>query len=92
MIDHASADERAALGIPGDAPGIAGAFGEQFEGPGSRMNAEQRAGELVGLPLVGHLAVIEHAVQAVEVAIRSPGQRVGKLVSVGASESGDDHR
>ena len=36
------------------------------------------------------VAVIEHAVQAVQPTVRSPGQRVGQFVRVGAAKAGDD--
>ena len=52
MIDHTGADEGAALVVEGDAPGIARPFGKQLELARPRMNAKQRAGEIVS-PCLG---------------------------------------
>ena len=55
------------------------------------MDAEDRAGEFVGLAVPRlHLAGVEDAVPAVEPAVGPPGQRVGQLVGVGAAEAGRD--
>ena len=47
VVDHAGADEGAAFVVPGDAPGIARPFAEELELARPRMDAEQRAGEVV---------------------------------------------
>src|SRR5262245_61435222 len=91
VVDHASADEKAALGIDRYAPGIARAFAEELELARLRMDAEQRTREAIGVAVVAlHGGRIEHAVEAVEPAVRAPGERVGQLVRVGAAETSDD--
>src|SRR5262249_48313984 len=86
MVDHAGADEEAAFGVDGYAPGIAGSFAEQLELAGLRMDAEQRAREAIGVAVAAlDGGRIEDAVEAIEPAVRPPGERVGQLVGVGAA-------
>src|SRR6266404_6308678 len=81
-------DNRAALGVPRDAERIAGAFGDNLEFARAGMHPPQRAVELVFLAVVrANPALIEHPVQTVEPAVRSPGQRVRQLVRVRAAET-----
>ena len=91
VIDHAGAGEERALGVDRDAPGVARPLAPDLEDPGPGMDAEDRAGELVGLAILrGDLAGVEYAVPAVEPAVGAPGERVGQLVGVGAAEAGRD--
>ena len=76
-------DNRAAFTIPGQAVGVARAFAEDFELAGDGVNAEAGAGELpagmVGLVVgvflgVFDVAEVEDAVEAVKVAVGTPGE------------------
>src|SRR5262249_29540458 len=90
MVDHAGADERAALGVEGDAPGIAGSFTKNVEFLGFRVDAVHRAGEAKILAVLLDVAVVEDAVEAVQVTVRAPGEGVGQLVGVVAAKARDD--
>src|SRR5262249_4420142 len=91
VVDDAGTDERAAFGVPSDAPRVARPLGKQLELAGLRMNAEQDTGEAEILALVLDGALVEDAVEAVEPAIGAPGQRVGQLMGVGTAKAGDDY-
>ena len=85
-------DNRAALGVPRDAVGIARAFGDDLEFARARMHPPERAVEFVFLAVVrANAALIEHAVQSVEPAVRSPRQRIRQLVRVRAAKAGEHH-
>ena len=53
----------------------------------TRHSAQVKSYSLPSLSI--DLALVEHAVQSVEPAVRPPGQRVGQLVRVGAAEAGE---
>src|SRR5438270_650424 len=91
MIDDAGADERAPLRVPGDAPGIAGSLAEQLELTGPRIDPEHRAGEAEFLAPLLDDRFVEYAVEAVEIAVRSPRERVRQFMRVVAAEAGHDH-
>src|SRR5262249_51339553 len=74
VVDDTGADEGAALGVEGDAPGVAGAFAEDLEVLRPRVDAEHRAGELVFLAAVLDAAVVEDAVETVQPAVGPPGE------------------
>ena len=68
-------DDGAALGVPSEAVRIAGAFGEDLEFAGARMDSPHRASESVFLAIVGaNMTLIENAIQPVKPAVRSPGE------------------
>ena len=91
MVDHTGRDEGAAPFIEGDAPGVAGSLGPQFEFVGARMQAEHGRVEDMLAPLVRDVTLVEDAVESIQPAVGSPGERIGKLVGVGPAEPGDDH-
>src|SRR5262249_24559091 len=90
VIDDAGTDEGAALVVPGEAPGIPRALPKQLKFPRFRMDAEEDAGEDEVLAALLDVAVIEDAVESVQPAVRTPRQRVGQFMRVGAAEAGDD--
>ncbi len=73
-------------GVPGQAPGVARAVGEDLEGVPGRVIAPDpgvdRDALGVGRPGLADLRVGEHAVAAVQPAIGAPGERVQGLVRV----------
>src|SRR5216117_3686613 len=85
-------DDCGAFGVPGDAIGIAGAFRENLELTSAGMDSPHGASEVVSRAILGNdVALVEHAVQPVKPAIRTPGQRTGQLVRIRATEAGEHH-
>src|SRR6202044_1081591 len=72
------------------APGIAGPFAEDFEFLRLRMDAKQGTSEVEGFAVLLDDAAIENAVEAIEPAIRAPGERVRQFVRVMSAKAGDD--
>src|SRR5262245_38077320 len=91
VVDDARGDEEVAVLVVIESPWIAGALAEEFERLRARMIPPTRAGELVRFALMFDLGVIEDAVESVEPAVRTPDERIGKLVRVVASEAGEQH-
>jgi len=68
-------DNRAALGVPGDAIGIARALGEDLEFAGAGMEPPHRTGKIVLSSILKHdVALVEDTVESIKPAIRTPGQ------------------
>ena len=100
MIDHAGTEKCFTVFIERDAPWIAGAFRKDLKLACPRVDAEQDArhwpARMVCLEVwitfgITHVAVVEDSVQAVQPAVRSPGQRVRQFVRVVTSEAGNNH-
>src|SRR5262249_35158263 len=87
----AGAAQGGGLGGPGGAAVVAGPLAAHLELARARVDAPQGTGEVERLAARLHAAVVEDAVEAVESAVRTPGERVGQLVRVGAAEAGDHH-
>src|SRR4029453_11571175 len=85
-------DNRAAVGVPRQAVGIARTLADDLEFARARMHSPKRAVEFVFPAVVrANEALIEHAVQSIEPAVRSPGQRVRKLVRIRAAKAREHH-
>ena len=85
-------DDCGAFGVPGDAIRIAGAFRENLELTSAGMDPPHGASEVVSLAILGEdVALVEHAVQPVKPAVRTPAQRTGQLVRIRATEPGEHH-
>src|SRR5581483_5288309 len=66
----AGADQDTALGVPDEAPGVAGPLAKQLKLVRPGMEPPQGTGELENLALGNHPAVIEDAVESVQPAVR----------------------
>src|SRR5438034_1455338 len=85
-------DNRAALGVPREAVGIARAFGNDLKLARARVHSPESTVEFVFLAVVrANAALIEHAVQSVEPSVRSPRQRIRQLMRVRAAETREHH-
>ena len=84
--DDAGGDERLAVVVEIDAPGIARAVGEDLEDVPRRVIAPDagvdRRALVVGRARLADLRMREHAVAAVEPAVGAPGEGVERLVRV----------
>ena len=83
-------DDGVPLGVPCEAIRVTRPLADDPELAGAGVDPPHRAGE--GILLAARLdpARVEHAVEPVEPAVRSPGQRARQLVGVGAPEPRDD--
>ena len=84
--NHARLDEALAVFVEVNAPGIARAFREHFEDAPRGVKTPDRGIDALPLLLrrarLGDKRRTEHAVAAVEPAVRSPGKRVQRFVRV----------
>src|SRR5688500_10144521 len=82
-------DDRASFIVPGQSVRIARSLGDDLKLVRARMHPPQCAVELVFSPVVRpHAALVEHAVQPIEPAIRTPRQRIRQLVRIGPAKTG----
>ena len=95
MRDHAGRIEELAARVVIEAPGIARALGEDLEDVARRMEAPDTGVDLhalvVGRARLADDRVREHAVVAVEPAIRTPDEAVERLVRVVEAPAVEQH-
>ena len=86
VLDHAGGRERVAVVVEIQAPGIAGALGEDLENLAGRVIAPDRAVQFLTLGLrrsrLADVGVREDPVRAIEPAVRAPREGVEHLVGV----------
>src|SRR5260370_12284085 len=90
MVDGACADERTAVGVPGDAPRIARAFAEKLKRACAGIEAKHGAREPEIAAALFDVARVEDSVKTIEPAVGTPGERVRQLMCIVASEARDD--
>src|SRR4030095_4013638 len=91
VIDDTSTEKSTPFRIPSHSPRVARSFRKQLKVSRTGVDSKESTGEVELTSAVLDVTRIEDTIQAIQITVRPPRQRIGQLMGIGSAKPRDNH-